>query len=548
MIRLFVLLFFLSCFEWTLCQEISQPEFRGVWITTVNNIDWPSKPGLTVEQQKEELIGLIDRIERFNLNAVFFQVRAAADAFYASDTEPWSYFLTGKQGRPTIPFFDPLAFATELCHSRGIEIYAWFNPFRVRNLGYYELAKNSFAAKNPQFIHEYDKKRFFDPGIPQVRDHIINVIMEVIRKYKVDGIILDDYFYPYPVRGKNFTDGETFAKYGKNFYPRRLKDWRRNNIDRFISDLHDSINNVKASLRFGISPFGVWRNQSDDPNGSPGKRGATSYDDLYADVYKWLSMDWIDFVVPQLYWEQGNRFADFTLLAKWWNDHSFGKPLYLGQALYKSTEVKNAWTNPKEISDQIGIMRKYENIKGFAFYSASHLSKLSEAETSELIALLTPPKTETTVIPGSSTGVATSGSTIDSAITAELEKSAVIDSSIFDHKITISQIRKDNSLKPPPGILKISKDHKLVTISWHPADSLAEREQKMALLVYKPEKDTCRLNKSFILSQNKSASINKKSEFNPRRMIYRCASAGKESKAPSYSKLFKIKGRRIVYY
>ncbi len=313
MIRLSLLLLFLSISGWTLSQEIEQQEFRGVWVATINNIDWPSAPGLPVEQQKKELTDLIERVERFNLNAVFFQVRAAADAFYASETEPWSYFLTGRQGKPTEPFFDPLAYLTELCHAKGIEIHAWFNPFRVRNVGYYDLAKNSFAAKNPKYIHDFDNRKFFDPGFPQVRDHIIEVILEVVRKYNIDGVILDDYFYPYPVRGKNFPDSKTFVQYGKGFYPKRLKDWRRNNIDLFISELHDSIKNAKPSLRFGISPFGVWRNRSDDPNGSPGIRGTTSFDDLYADVYKWLSQNWIDYVIPQLYWEQGNRYADFAI-------------------------------------------------------------------------------------------------------------------------------------------------------------------------------------------------------------------------------------------
>ena len=549
MFRLFVLIISLSYFDWAFGQDVSQQEFRGVWVTTINNIDWPSAPGLPVEQQKKELIDLVDRIDRFNLNAVFFQVRAAADAFYASSTEPWSYFLTGKQGRPTVPFFDPLAYATEICHSRGIEIHAWFNPFRVRNLGYYELAKNSFAARNPQFVHDYDNKRFLDPGFPQVRAHIINVILEVIRKYKVDGVIFDDYFYPYPVRGKKFPDYKTFAKYGKGFYPNRLKDWRRHNIDCLISDLHDSIGNIKPGLRFGISPFGVWRNHADDPNGSPGIKGTTSYDDLYADVYKWLSKNWIDYVIPQLYWEQGNRFGDFSLLAKWWNDHSFGKPLYLGQALYKSIEGKNSWVNPKEISDQIGIMRKYNNVKGFAFYSASHLSKLSDNEMYELSALLTRPITATADILGSQTENVIS-ETADSGLIAQLEKSVAIDTSAFNYSTNISQIRKDNNLKPPPGTFKIKRDHKLTIISWQPSDSVINinKEQKMALLVYQTLKDTARLHKFFILSENKPVTIDKKTEFNPRRMVYRCTSVKKDSKALLYSKLFRIKGERIVYY
>jgi uncharacterized lipoprotein YddW (UPF0748 family) len=547
MIRFIALLFFLSLFRWSHCQEAQRPEFRGVWLTTINNIDWPSRPGLSVEQQKKELIDLIDRVERFNLNAIFFQVRAAADAFYASDTEPWSYFLTGKQGKPTTPLFDPLAFAIEHCHERGIEIHAWFNPFRVRNIGYYELDKNSFAAKNPQFIHDFDNKKFFDPGFPQVREYIVKVILEVVRKYKIDGVILDDYFYPYPVRGKYFPDSKTFAKYGKSFYPRRIKDWRRNNIDLFISELHDNIKNIKPSLRFGISPFGVWRNQSDDPNGSPGIRGTTSYDDLYADVYKWLSKDWVDYIVPQLYWEQGNRFADFSVLAKWWNDHTFGKPLYLGQALYKSTEVKNGWTNPKEISDQIGILRKYNNVKGFAFYSASHLFKLSDIESGELIAMLKPPQKETG-FNGSEGSLKIAGSAAESVIVAQLDKSMMIDTTAFNNEIDITQVKKDKNLNLAPGKFEIKRDHQLTIISWQSSDSILNKGQIPALLVYQPVKDNGRLLKFFILSKDKPVSIDKKADFNPRKMIYRCASVNRESKAPLYSKLFRIKGKRIVYY
>ncbi len=547
MIRLTALLFLLSIFQWSLCQETRRPEFRGVWVTTINNIDWPSRPGLPVEQQKKELLEIIDRVERFNLNAVFFQVRAAADAFYASDTEPWSYFLTGKQGRPTAPFFDPLAFLTEHCHERGIEVHAWFNPFRIRNIGYYELARNSFAAKNPQFIRDFDNKKFFDPGLPQVREHIIKVILEVVRKYNIDGVILDDYFYPYPVRGKYFPDSKTFAKYGKGFYPKRLKDWRRNNINLFISELHDHIKNAKPSVQFGISPFGVWRNHSDDPNGSPGIRGTTSYDDLYADVYKWLSNDWIDYVVPQLYWEQGNRFGDFTALAKWWNDHTFGKPLYLGQALYKSTEKNNRWSNPKEISDQIGIMRQYENVKGFAFYSASHLPRLSDIEMSGLSAMLTPPRKDIG-FNGSEAGVKIPGSGAESLIVTQLGKSSLIDTSAFEFKIILSQIKKENSLKPPPGIFNIKREHKLTIISWQPSDSISGKGEKLALLVYQAVKDTGRLHKFFILSKDKPATIDRKTEFNPRKMLYRSVIIGEETKDGSYSGLFRIRGKRFVYY
>ncbi len=377
-------------------ENLPRKEFRGVWIATVNNIDWPSAPGLPVEVQKREFRELIERIDRLNLNAVIFQIRPASDAFYQSEIEPWSYFLTGKQGRAPTPLFDPLAYAIELCHSKGMELHAWFNPFRVRNNGFYPLDPRSFAAKNPQYIHQFDNKLFLDPGIPKVRNHIVKVIMEVVRKYDVDAIHFDDYFYPYPVRGKKYPDQITFSQYGKEFYPKRLGDWRRENINKFILALHDSIKSVKPAVKLGISPFGVWRNKSDDPHGSPGVKGTTSYDHLYADVYKWLANDWIDYIIPQLYWEQGNRFGDFTELAKWWNDHSFGKPLYLGQALYKSTgSATDFFTNPAEISEQISILRRFDNVGGFALYSASHLVKLSEVILSELYSNLLPTKVAT---------------------------------------------------------------------------------------------------------------------------------------------------------
>jgi uncharacterized lipoprotein YddW (UPF0748 family) len=365
-------------------QDNLKTEFRAVWVATVNNIDWPSKPGLSVEEQKGEFIRLLDSFSQFNLNVVILQVRAASDAFYPSKSEPWSYFLTGKQGKAPRPFFDPLAWAIEMCHLRGMELHAWFNPFRVRNNGFYALDPSSFAAKHPQFVKQYDNKLFLDPGYPEVRSHVVGVITEVASNYDVDAIILDDYFYPYPVQGKKFGDEKSFARYGGKFYPKRLKDWRRDNINKFISSLHEAIKQVNPAIKFGISPFGIWRNKSVDPAGSAGLRGLSSYDDLYADVRKWLINDWIDYVIPQLYWENGNRFGDFNSMVKWWNDNSFGKPLYIGQALYKSTSVKNGWKKPDELYDQINFLRKNENVRGFAFYSASNISELSRSQVKTL--------------------------------------------------------------------------------------------------------------------------------------------------------------------
>jgi uncharacterized lipoprotein YddW (UPF0748 family) len=352
-------------------------EFRAVWVATINNIDWPSKPNLPAEEQKREFLKLLDSFQKFNLNVVILQVRAASDAFYKSKTEPWSIFLSGKQGRPPFPYYDPLAWAIEMCHQRGMELHAWFNPFRVRNAGMYQLDPNSFAARHPQYVREYDKKFFLDPGYPEVRSHLLAVISEVAHNYDVDAIILDDYFYPYPIAGKRFGDEKSFAKFGREYYPKRLKDWRRENINIFISSLHDSLQNINPRIKFGISPFGIWRNKSSDPQGSPGFRGTSSYDDLYADVLKWLKNSWIDYVIPQLYWEEGNHFGDFTSMVKWWSENSFGKPLYIGQALYKSTAIKNGWLQPDELNNQINFLRTNQKVRGFAFYSASNLSELS---------------------------------------------------------------------------------------------------------------------------------------------------------------------------
>ncbi len=365
-------------------KAVKSSEFRAVWIATINNIDWPSKPNLSVEEQKNEFLKLLDTFQKFNLNVVILQVRAASDAFYQSKTEPWSQFLTGKQGRAPIPFYDPLAWAIEMCHQRGMELHAWFNPFRVRNIGFYPLDPNSFASKNPQYVKEFDKKLFLDPGYPQVISHLVKVIAEVAKKYDVDAILLDDYFYPYPIEGKKFRDESSFAKYGHTFYPKRIKEWRRENINHFVSSLHDTLQIINPGIKFGISPFGIWRNKSVDADGSTGLRGLSSYDDLYADVRKWLVMGWIDYVIPQLYWEKGNHFGDFTSLVQWWSENSYGKQLYIGQALYKAAVGKNGWREPDELTNQINYLRSNEKVRGFAFYSASNLGKLSADQAKTL--------------------------------------------------------------------------------------------------------------------------------------------------------------------
>ena len=520
-------------------------EFRGIWIATINNIDWPSSPGMSVAAQKQELKELIERIEQLNLNVVIFQIRPASDAFYPSETEPWSYFLTGKQGKAPSTDFDPLGYAIELCHSKGMELHAWFNPFRVRNVGYYKLDPSSFAARNPQFTLEYDHKLFLDPGFPQVRTNVIKVIMEVVRKYNIDAIHFDDYFYPYPVNGKKFPDLKSFHQYGKYYYPKKLNDWRRENINLFISSLHDSIKAVKPALKLGISPFGVWRNKSDDPDGSPGVKGTTSYDDLYADVVKWLANDWIDYIVPQLYWEQGNRFGDFKIMTKWWNDHSFGKPLYLGQALYKSTGADKTFINPNEITEQISILRKFENVGGFALYSASHLARLSATALNELKSHLSITKTEI--------GINTDNEAIARQIPAQVPSPPLRDrifmadkKSITDTINLVFQPLIDKNI-PVPEQFSVIKIHKGRTILWKTQPSIPAPDLKFSVLIFEKVKDGGYRLKEINKTETNQTVILRNSAINPSKVLFGIVSVNKNGYQSAFPKLFRIRGRRVIF-
>ena len=519
-------------------------EFRGVWIATINNLDWPSAPGLPVEQQKRELKELIESIEKLNLNVVIFQVRPAADAFYESDTEPWSYFLTARQGAAPAPFFDPLQYAIELCHSKGMELHAWFNPFRVRNLGYYVLDPHSFAAKHPQYIHEYDHKLFLDPGYPQVREYINSVIMEVVRKYDIDAIHFDDYFYPYPVTGVKYPDMKTFRQYGKNLYPKGLAEWRRNNINQFIASVHDSIKSIKPNLKLGVSPFGIWRNERDDPNGSPGARATSSYDDLYADVYHWLSNDWIDYVIPQIYWEQGNRFGDFEAMVRWWNDHSFGKPVYVGQALFKSTGEDKVFSNPREISEQIDIIRKFEKIGGFSLYSTSHLARLSDVAFHELTLSLAPPREEIPRMEIVANNLESFSPSLadpknDKVIMAE--KKSLSDSLKIAYKFFIN-----NDLKVPEQF-NVIKTEGGREISWDVNTSPEKHDFIFAVVVFERVKSGGYKRKILSTSDQKKFFIPRKSDLNPARVLFSIISVQKNGTQSPFSKLFRIRGRRIIY-
>ncbi|MEN8119759.1 MAG: family 10 glycosylhydrolase [Bacteroidota bacterium] len=359
-------------------QLIPDEEFRAVWVTTAFNIDWPSSPKLNSDRQKQEFISLLDEHKSYGINAVFVQVKPSGEVFWPSKHEPWSHWLTGEQGKAPNPYYDPLQFMIDECHKRNIEFHAWINPFRsVSNIARVKPVSDHITRKHPEWFISYGGdiiKKYLNPGIPKARAYVINVIMEIVHNYEIDGIHFDDYFYPMKQNGKNFPDYNTYLTY--NPHSLTKADWRRENINWFIHDLSDSITHVKPKIKFGVGPGGIWRNKSHDPGGSQ-TRGLSSYDALYADVLLWLREGWIDYVAPQIYWNIGYSRADYHELVDWWSRHTYGKHLYIGQGAHRINSTRS-WQNPSEIPNQIRLNRTYPEVKGSVFYSSkSMLSNLN---------------------------------------------------------------------------------------------------------------------------------------------------------------------------
>jgi uncharacterized lipoprotein YddW (UPF0748 family) len=370
--KLASILVLLVCTFQLFAQPVRNFEFRGVWVATVENIDWPSKKGLSIETQQQEFIKLLDMHQKNGMNAVVVQVRPAADAMYPSSFEPWSEYLTGKQGLAPQPFYDPLAFMIEETHKRGMEFHAWLNPYRaVFNINRSSVADNHITKEHPEWFLVYGDKKYFDPGLPVVRDHTAAVVKDLVNRYAVDAVHMDDYFYPYRIAGKEFPDQASFAKYGKGL---SKDEWRRSNCDSIITQLKKTIVATNPRVKFGISPFGVWRNKTQDPRGSETKGGQTNYDDLYADILLWLQKGWIDYVVPQLYWERGHKLADYDVLLKWWNDYAYGKHLYIGHGIYRAG-TNDAWKSTSQIPDQINLLRSFATTQGSVFYNSNTFAK-----------------------------------------------------------------------------------------------------------------------------------------------------------------------------
>lgn len=356
-------------------------EVRALWMATVGNIDWPSRKGLSVAEQKAEFIRKIDMAQAMGINTLIVQVRPAADAFYQSSYEPWSQYLTGKQGQAPNPFYDPLQFMIDEAHKRNMELHAWFNPYRALvNSKYNPNPANHVTRTRPDWLIHFDGKTYFDPGNPEARAYIIKVLMEVVEKYDIDGLHIDDYFYPYPVKGKVFNDATTYQKSGSGL---SLEDWRRQNVNTFVQQLYKQIKKKKPWVKFGVSPFGIWRNQNKDPEGSA-TNGTSCYDDLYSDVRLWMRQNWVDYMMPQLYWERGHRVADYTTLLDWWSRNQYQRDLVIGLGVYKMVgATSGVWSSASEILGQIQDGRA-KKVKGFAFYSQVSFEKIGSDLFNEL--------------------------------------------------------------------------------------------------------------------------------------------------------------------
>ncbi|MGH2507360.1 MAG: family 10 glycosylhydrolase [Ktedonobacteraceae bacterium] len=351
--------------------QFPKRQLRAVWIASVANIDWPAQTGLSVVAQEQQFITILDKVQQMHMNAVFVQIRPTADALYPSKLFPWSQWLTGVQGQN--PGYDPLAFMLRETHKRNLEFHAWFNPYRISlDTDLSKLAPTNPAIVHPDWVVSYGGKLYFNPGIPAVRAYITAGIMEVVRNYDIDGVHFDDYFYPYPVAGQTFADQATYQQYGAGFS--NIGDWRRDNVNKLIQGVSVAIKQAKPYVEFGISPFGVWRNQSTDPTGSATHAGAQDYDDLYADTRTWIKQNWIDYIVPQIYWNIGFPPAAYEVLVAWWSHEVDGThvQLYTGMAAYKIGSP-GAWSDPDQMPAQLALNRTYPEVQGAIFFSMKEL-------------------------------------------------------------------------------------------------------------------------------------------------------------------------------
>jgi uncharacterized lipoprotein YddW (UPF0748 family) len=399
-------------------------EFRGVWVATVSNIDWPSRRGLPVDSQKAELIAIMDRAVALKLNAVIFQVRTTGDALYASELEPWSEYITGVMGQAPDPFYDPLEFAVKAAHERGLELHAWLNPYRARHpSSTAALAKNHLAVTRPDIVRRYGTHLWMDPGERAVQDHTTAVVLDVVRRYDIDGLHFDDYFYPYRERDSAnveipFPDEPSWQRYVAGGGKLSRSDWRRHNVDELIQRLYGEIHAVKPWVKFGVSPIGVWR------PGYPAEGCCfDAYESIYADSRKWLAEGWLDYFVPQLYRTMSDSLMNYGVMLGWWSQQNEKqRQLYVGMIPSRVTGRAGGWP-ASEIVGQVYVARGHPGASGHVHFSAKALMQspdsLSEKlarsvyRTPALVPLSAwmegpaPPRPQVRLSPGSSTNRAT---------------------------------------------------------------------------------------------------------------------------------------------
>ncbi len=348
-------------------------ELRAAWIATVDNMDWPSRAGLSTAEQQRELVAMLDRLVELRMNAVILQVRPAADALYDSKLEPWSEYLTGQMGRAPSPYYDPLAFAIAESHKRGLELHAWINPYRSRYSMTRAPSANHISRTNPSLVRRYGSYQWMDPGDPRVRAHTKRVVLDLVRRYDLDALHMDDYFYPYKetrrVRGRlreiPFPDDATYARYRRGGGKLARDNWRRQNVNLLVKELYDGIHQVKPSVRFGISPFGIWR-----PGYPPSVRGLDQYSELYADAKKWVNEGWLDYVTPQLYWPASNPQQRYDHLIEWWaQENTKGRHLWAGNYTSKVSFTNASAFRTDEILEQIRLTRAQAGATGNVHFS-----------------------------------------------------------------------------------------------------------------------------------------------------------------------------------
>lgn len=351
-------------------QTIPAPkrEFRGAWIQCVNG----QFQGLGRDRMQATLSRQLDQLKACGINAIIFQVRAEGDALYQSPYEPWSRFLTGRQGTPPQPYWDPLAWMIEQCHARGMELHAWINPYRAKTKGTTQLASNHPYVQHPERFFAYDNQLYFDPGLEENRRYICQIAADIVRRYDIDGLHMDDYFYPYPAAGQAIPDDATYRTHPNGIASRA--NWRRYNVNLLVQALYDTVHTVKPWVKFGISPFGIYHNAKPGSN-IPGSdtRGLQNYDDLYADVLYWVDKGWVDYVMPQVYWEIGHKAADYETLVKWWARYAGGRPLIIGQDVLRTAKAADP-ANPAshQLPRKMQLQRSLPAVNGSCqWYAAS---------------------------------------------------------------------------------------------------------------------------------------------------------------------------------